>query len=271
MSLYYEVLEPTQPALGTVLLSSGLGGSANYWKLQTPALLQAGWRVLAYDQRGTGRSPAALPTDYRIAHMVDDVREVMQASGTAQCHIVGHALGGLVGLQLALQAPECVQSLTLINAWAVPNAHSARCFDARLALLDHVGPAAYVAAQPLFLYPAAWALVHAQEVDAEVAHALAHFPGAANMHARIAALRAFDVQAQLSQLNCPVLLSAAMDDLLVPYTQSCTMVPQLRQVQTHYQPYGGHAHNITEAKAFNEKLLGFLHLSKPLAAAAATA
>lgn len=175
-----------------------------------------------------------------------------------RCHIVGHALGGLVGLQLALDVPECVRSLTLINAWAAPNAHSARCFEARLALLDALGPASYVAAQPIFLYPAAWALEHANEVNAEVAHALAHFPGAANMHARIAALRAFAVQDRLPQVRCPVLVSAAMDDVLVPWTQSQQMAQQLPQAQASYSAHGGHAHNITAAEAFNQQLLSFL-------------
>lgn len=258
VNLHYEVLESARADAATVLLSSGLGGSAGYWKLQVPALQQAGYRVIVYDQAGTGRSPAPLASGYRIADMARDVQAILQATATQSCHIVGHALGGLVGLQLALDAPDCVRSLTLINAWAAPNVHSARCFEARLALLDALGPAPYVAAQPIFLYPAAWALEHAQEVDAEVAHALAHFPGAANMHARIAALRAFDVQDRLEQVACPVLVSAAMDDVLVPWTQSQQMAQQLRNVHACYSAHGGHAHNITAPEAFNQQLLTFL-------------
>ena len=124
----------------TVLLSSGLGGAAAFWQPQLPALLAAGYRVIAYDQRGTGRSPDTLPAPYTIAHMARDVVEVLDASGTASCHLMGHALGGLVGLQLALDAPERVESLVLVNAWSAPNPHSARCFDARLGLLGAIGP-----------------------------------------------------------------------------------------------------------------------------------
>ncbi|RYY70375.1 MAG: alpha/beta fold hydrolase, partial [Comamonadaceae bacterium] len=68
MALYHEVHGPADAA-GTVLLSSGLGGSAAFWKPQIPALADAGYRVVAYDQRGTGRSPGTLPADYSIAHM----------------------------------------------------------------------------------------------------------------------------------------------------------------------------------------------------------
>ncbi|OWQ90740.1 pyrimidine utilization protein D [Roseateles aquatilis] len=258
MSLHYEVHGPARADGPSVLLSSGLGGSATYWKHQLDVLVAAGRRVIVYDQRGTGRSPAELPGDYAIADMAQDVEHILDDSDTRTCHLVGHALGGLVGLQLALDHPDRIGSLTLINAWAAPNPHTARCFDARLALLDARGPAAYVAAQPLFLYPAAWALANADLVDEEVAHAIAHFPGAANMHARIGALRAFDVAARLHQVGCPVLVMAAQDDILVPWTQSSLLARGLPHATLACMPHGGHAHNVTAPQAFNRGLLAFL-------------
>ena len=258
MALFYEILGEGAPGAPSVLLSSGLGGSANYWKPQTAALVDAGWRVVAYDQRGTGRSPGVLPDGYAIGDMAADVLEILDASDTAACHFVGHALGGLVGLQLALDAPERVASLALINAWAAPNVHSARCFDTRLALLGACGVRAYVEAQPLFLYPAAWSLANAAVVVAEVEHSIAHFPGEGNMRARIAALRAFDVSSRLGEVGVPVLVSASMDDILVPFTQSALLAEGLGNVEVDYLAHGGHAHNITEAGGFNETLLRFL-------------
>ncbi|MBN9409610.1 MAG: pyrimidine utilization protein D [Burkholderiales bacterium] len=255
-TLYHEVHGPTDGE--TVLLSSGLGGSAGFWQPQVGALVAAGHRVVAYDQRGTGRSPGALPAGYTIAHMAQDVIEVLDATGTARCHLMGHALGGLVGLQLALDAPQRVASLLLVNAWAAPNPHSARCFDARLALLGAVGARAYVEAQPVFLYPAAWAAAHAERVQAEVDHAFAHFPGEATMRARIGALRAFDVDARLGAIDAPVWVSAAMDDVLVPWTCSRRLAEGLPHAHFDVLPHGGHAHSVTEASAFNQGALDFL-------------
>lgn len=257
MNLHHEFHGPADAPV--VLLSSGLGGSAAFWQPQIPALVAAGFRVLAYDQAGTGRSPGALPTPYSIAHMARDVVDLLDATGVARCHVVGHALGGLVGLELALRAPARVASLVPVNAWSRPNVHSARCFDARLALLQHGGPRAYVEAQPLFLYPAAWALAHAERVQAEVDHASAHFPGEATMRARIAALRAFDVDAELHAIHVPVLVSAAQDDLLVPWTCSQRLAERMPRATLVCLPHGGHAHTVTEAAAFNRDLLHFLH------------
>ncbi|MDN4588906.1 pyrimidine utilization protein D [Xenophilus aerolatus] len=258
MALYHEVHGEGRPGAPSVLLSSGLGGSAGFWRPQIPALVEAGWRVVAYDQRGTGRSPADLPPDYAIADMAGDVAEVMDATGTARCHLVGHALGGLVGLQLALDAPQSVASLVLVNAWSRPNPHSARCFEARLALLAAGGARAYVEAQPIFLYPADWAAAHAEQVQAEVEHAIEHFPGDGNMRARIGALRAFDVDARLSDIAAPALVACAQDDVLVPWTMSQRLAERLPQAVLDRSAHGGHAHSVTDPARFNTTLLAFL-------------
>lgn len=242
----------------SVLLSSGLGGAAAYWTPQLPALLDAGHRVIGYDQRGTGRSPGALPADYRIEAMAEDVLAVLDATGTERCHFVGHALGGLVGLQLALRAPERLLSLVLVNAWATLSPHTARCFQVRLALLEAAGAAAYVQAQPLFLYPADWSDEHAARIDAEVAHATAQFPGEAVLRARIAALRGFDIAAALAQIAVPTLAIASRDDVLVPWTCSRALAEQLPRARLALLPYGGHALNVTAAEDFNAQLLAFL-------------
>lgn len=256
MSIAYDVHGPADA--DTILLSSGLGGAAAFWTPQIGALVHAGYRVIAYDQRGTGRSAQALPAPYSIAHMARDVVEILDITGTERCHLMGHALGGLVGLQLALDAPERLVSLVLINAWSQPNPHSARCFDARLALLGACGPRAYVEAQPIFLYPAAWCAANAAKVQAEVDHAFAHFPGEAVMRARIGALRAFDVHARLDAIKLPTLVAAATDDTLVPWTASQSLADALPDAVLELVRQGGHAHSVTEAAAFNDSVLAFL-------------
>jgi aminoacrylate hydrolase len=242
----------------SVLLSSGLGGTAGFWQPQMSALLDAGYRVITYDQHGTGRSQQLLSEPYSIQQMALDVVEILDASNTNSCQMVGHALGGLVALQLALNAPARLDSLVLINAWSKPNPHSARCFDSRLTLLAVGGPKAYVAAQPIFLYPAAWCAANQQRVEEEVAHGTAHFQGEANLRARISALRFFDIDARLGEIKLPVLVSTAQDDILVPWTCSERLAQGLPLAQLDKFAHGGHGHNVTEAIRFNSSLLDFL-------------
>jgi aminoacrylate hydrolase len=153
--MHHEIHGRTDRDAPTVLLSSGLGGAAHYWTPQIPALAKD-FRVIAYDQTGTGRSPGPLPDGYSIADMAAEAAALLDRLGIEKAHFIGHALGGLIGLQLAVDRPALVDRLILVNAWAKTHPHTLRCFAARKSLLLNTGPAAYVQAQPLFLYPAAW-------------------------------------------------------------------------------------------------------------------
>src|SRR5579862_5953300 len=108
--MFFDVLEGPRPGAATVLLSAGLGGAAGYWTPQLAALRER-YRVVAYDQAGTGRNKRELPDDHSIAAMADEALAVFDATGTDRAHFVGHALGGLVGLELAIRHPARLRSL----------------------------------------------------------------------------------------------------------------------------------------------------------------
>jgi aminoacrylate hydrolase len=240
-----------------VLLSAGLGGAAAFWAPQRAAL-EAKFRVLGFDQRGTGRNAEPLPDGYTIGHMADDVVQVMDAAGVSRVHFLGHALGGLVGLDLARRYPERVGKLVLVNAWARVDRHSERCFDIRIGILHSQGPAAYVAAQPLFLHTAPYMSAHFEKISAEVAHGTAHFQGAENLLKRIGALRAFDARDDLARITAPTLVAASRDDLLVPWTASEALAAGLPHAELWVTPEGGHAFSVEQPELFNAKLMAFL-------------
>ncbi len=262
----FDVFDGPGPEAETVLLSAGLGGTAGYWTAQLAAL-RGRYRVVAYDQAGTGRNRQQLANDHSIAAMADEALGVLEASGTKSAHFVGHALGGLVGLELALRRPDRLASLTVVNGWAAASAHTRRCFDMRLALLEHEGPAAYVRAQPIFLYPADWLARNAERMAEEEGHGLASFQGSDTLRKRIAALLAFDAAPRLRQLQLPTLIVAARDDILVPSTMSEDLAWGIEGARLYVAPWGAHAINVTEPDAFNSLLLDFLeHKTKRQAA-----
>ncbi len=100
--LYYELHGPEDGE--ALLLSPGLGGSADYWQPNLSAFAER-FRVILYDHRGTGRSDRVLPGNLTIDDMAQDVLALLDAIGIARVHFVGHALGGLIGMALALAAP----------------------------------------------------------------------------------------------------------------------------------------------------------------------
>lgn len=253
--LFWEAHGPVDgPPL---LLASGLGGSAHYWAPNLPALAER-FRVVTYDQRGTGRSDRAFPETVTVADFADDILTVMDAAGLEGTSLIGHALGAVAGLALALKAPERLDRLVLVNGWASPDAHFARCFDVRLALLRDSGARAYVHAQPIFLYPADWSSAHAALLDAEEDAHVAAFPAATTVEARIAALRAFDIGDVIGDIAHPTLVLSAADDALVPPGCSDPLVKGLPGATGRRMNWGGHACNVTDPETFNALVLDFL-------------
>lgn len=255
--MHYQLHGRTDAEAPVIVLSSGLGGSGQYWQPQLAALAQA-FRLVTYDHRGTGRTGGLVPEAGGIAAMADDVEEIAAALGLSHFHFIGHALGGLIGLELALRRPGLIDRLVLVNAWSKADPHSGRCFDARIALLQNSGVEAFVKAQPLFLYPAQWMSDNAARLQADDAHGITHFQGETNVLRRIAALRAFDLDARLAEIATPALVVAAKDDLLVPYGRSLRLAEGLANAELALFDFGAHAVNITESPAFNDRVSAFL-------------
>ena len=253
--LWYEWHGPED---GEVLvLSSGLGGSGSYWAPNLPALTER-HRVLTYDPRGTGRSDRALPSEVSVEDFADDILQMMDVLGLARANLMGHAAGGVAGLALALKAPQRLDRLIVVNGWASPDPHFLRCFAARLALLRNSGPEAYLRAQSIFLYPADWSSEHNAEIEAQLPAHLAHFPGAETIEKRIAALAAFDIGDRLGEIESPVLVIAAKDDMLVPPRAGMALADGLRNAGLGMPDFGGHACNVTYPDNFNAFILAWL-------------
>lgn len=254
--LWYEVHDGPADA-GTVILSAGLGGSAAFWAPQMQALTER-FRVILYDHRGTGRSDRSLKPDHSVASMAQDIVAVLDATGTAKAHLVGHAAGGNAGLQLALDHPDRLDKLVVVNGWSRPDPHIARCFNARIRLLEAFGPQAYVEAQSLFLYPPDWISENDALLKAQEPHHIAHFPRTDVMLTRIGALLAFDIDDRLSQIPHAVLVSASADDMLVPPRLALRLAAGLPNATLEIAPWGGHAFTATAPDVFNAQLIAWL-------------
>jgi 3-oxoadipate enol-lactonase/4-carboxymuconolactone decarboxylase len=95
----------------TVLLSSSLGTTLDMWDEQV-APLTGYLRVLRYDHRGHGRTPAP-PGPYTMADIAGDVLELLDHLGIEKVSVVGLSLGGMVGMWLGVHRPERVDRLVL--------------------------------------------------------------------------------------------------------------------------------------------------------------
>ena len=84
------------------------------FRLQWPALAQAGFRVIVPDQRGYNQTDKTPP--YDIDTLAGDIAQLQDALGLSRSHVVGHDWGGVVAYAFAHRYPERVDKLVVMNA-----------------------------------------------------------------------------------------------------------------------------------------------------------
>lgn len=101
-----------------VLFIMGSGAAGRVWTMhQTPAVIQAGYQAIVFDNRGIGGSDAP-DGRYSLDDMVADTKGLIEALGAGPCRIVGYSMGAMVAQELAIEAPHLVRSAVLIAARA---------------------------------------------------------------------------------------------------------------------------------------------------------
>ena len=90
-------------------------GSSQVWEHQIPAFTSAGYRFIAYDRRGWGRSAPDPATGAQPGTAADDLEALMQYLHIDRFHMVATAAGGTVSLDYAASFPQKLRSLVIAN------------------------------------------------------------------------------------------------------------------------------------------------------------
>jgi 3-oxoadipate enol-lactonase len=102
-----------------VVLSNSLGATRAMWDPQVPALAER-YRVVTYDTRGHGESPAP-EGPYSLDDLVDDLVALLDEVGADRAHVVGLSLGGMTAMRLAAREPARVRRLAVLCTSAKPD------------------------------------------------------------------------------------------------------------------------------------------------------
>ncbi len=97
-----------------VFLHAGTGSSRN-WEYQIPAFTAAGYRFIAYDRRGWGRSGTSQSAE-RPGTDADDLQGLMDYLGVDRFHLAGTAAGGWVAIDYALSFQQRLRSMVIANS-----------------------------------------------------------------------------------------------------------------------------------------------------------
>ena len=233
-----------------VVLLHAASGSILMWEKQLPALRAAGYRVIAFDRVGWGKSElseGAMP-----GTAADDLQALLGVLKVDRFHLVGTAAGGFVAFDYALSFPERLRSLTVANSIGGVQDEDYLAlgrrlrpspqFDALPVEVREVGPA----------YRAADAAGTARWVElsqrSRVARAL---PSPQTFKNRITFSR-------LDSIRVPTLLISGGADMYAPPPVMRLFADHLNGAQTISVPDAGHSTFWEEPELFNRSLLAFL-------------
>ena len=222
------------------------------WDGQLPTLVEQ-FRLLRYDQRGHGRSPAP-PGPYTIAELGGDLLELLDGLELARVSFCGVSLGGMTGMWLAATAPERVERLALCctSAYLPPRA----AWYERAATVRTEGMAAIAdAAVERWFTPEA-ATRRSQAVE-RARRALLDTP-AEGYAGCCEAIGSLDLRAALGSIRAPTLVIAAADDPATPPEHGRQIADAIKAARLVVLEHGRHLAAVEYAQECARELLRHL-------------
>ena len=263
VEIFYKDWGKGQP----IVFSHGWPLSADDWDTQMMFFLKHGFRVIAHDRRGHGRS-AQVSDGHDMDHYADDLAALTAHLDLKNAIHVGHSTGGgEVAHYLGRHGESRVAKAVLINAVppimlktpANPGGSPIEVFDGlRKALADNRAQF-YLdfASGPFYGFNRPGAkpipgVIQNWWRQAMMGSAKAHYDG-------IKAFSETDFTDDLKKTTVPVLVMAGDDDQIVPYANSAPLSAKLLKNGT-LKPYKGFPHGMptTQADTMNADLLAFL-------------
>ena len=235
-----------------VVLSNSLGSTPTMWDPQLPALLER-LRVVRYDHRGHGASPVP-PGPYELDDLGADVLALLDRLGFERVHWCGLSLGGMVGMWMAIHAPERIDRLVLCCTSAKlgpPETWADRAATVREHGVDAVADAGI----ERWLSPAF--LDRQPEIAARVRAMLASTP-AEGYAACCGVIERMDQTARLGEIRAPTLVIAGADDPATPPEHGARIADAVPGARLEIVAGARHLATIERPQAMTDLILGHL-------------
>ncbi|HYX35306.1 MAG TPA: alpha/beta hydrolase [Oligoflexus sp.] len=115
LRMAYINAEPKQANGRTVLLLHGKNFSASYWNRTIDSLTAQGYRVIAPDQIGFGKSSKPQSYQYSFHALAEHTFHLLESLQIKKFDVMGHSMGGMLAARLVLMYPSRIGKLILVN------------------------------------------------------------------------------------------------------------------------------------------------------------
>lgn len=234
-----------------VVLSNSLGATRGMWDPQVPVLAER-YRVVTYDARGHGKSPAP-PRPYTLDDLVDDVVAVLDEIGAERAHLAGVSLGGMTAMRMAVRAPERVHRMVLLCTSASTDAAP---FRDRAAAVRRDGTAPIAQAVVSKWVTPGFAAEHPEVVQRlEAMVAGCDDEGYAACCEVVADI---ELRADLPRITAPTLVVSGADDLALPPEHQRVIADAIPGAQLISLSPGAHIPTVEQPLQVSGAILGHL-------------
>ena len=237
-----------------VLLIGGQGmTTAGWWS--TAPILGESLRVIAFDNRDTGRS-SRMPWPYSVAQMAHDAVAVLDAAGVQRAHVYGISLGSLVAQELALRHSDRVQALILgassAGGFAAYKPSPSSFAQTFLIRAGTMGPEEAEWAAVPYTYAEKTRRLHSDRIGTDIANRLISPPEPLSYMHQAIAVAAHDAYERLNRIAAPTLVVHGEQDVFIPPANALVLAERIPGAQLQLWPNAGHMYIIDEPRADQE-------------------
>ncbi|MFF1489298.1 alpha/beta fold hydrolase [Streptomyces sp. NPDC058319] len=231
-----------------LILGPSLGTTWHMWDRQVPELTQQ-WRVFRFDLPGHGGAPAHPAGS--VGDLTDRLLATLEGLGVQRFGYAGCALGGAIGVELALRHPERLASLALIAA--SPRFGTADEFRQRGVIVRTNGLDPIARSSPDRWFTTGFASAQPAITDWAVQMVRTTDPGC--YIAACEALASFDVRAELGRVGVPTLVLVGSEDQVTGPAEARTLVAGIRDARLAVVPGASHLVPVEQPAAVTDLLV----------------
>jgi 3-oxoadipate enol-lactonase len=244
-----------------LLFIAGNGMDRTCFKDQVLAFAKH-FRCITYDMRGIGESDVT-PADYGTPEMAADALALLDGLKIERAHVAGYSLGGCIGQEMALAAPERVATLSLYSSLDRMQPYLRRRYEILIKVLMEGTPELWAMYTAFTAFGEEYINAHDAEIEQEVKTRAARWYGAnppskEGLLGHYRALMLHDTSVRLHAIRCPTWIAVGTSDTVTPSSYSKRMQAAIRGAEMQVFEGGPHRLLNFAIREFNQAALAFL-------------
>ena len=245
----------------TMLLINGVGDDLEGWAFQREEFAAAGFRVVTFDNRGSGSSSHP-PGPYRSQQMAVDTKGLVDALQIAPLHLVGVSMGGVIAQEYAAAYPDDLRSVVLANTYAATDPFTYAAFESWALIAQMAGMPVMMRQQAPWVFSSYFYESQPEKLVEFLTKMDQTTQPASSFAAQIAVLLTHDATDLLDSIDTPALVIASADDIIIKPALSHILYEALPNATWELIP-GGHATFVEDPAIWNQIVLEFISRHRP--------